>query len=173
MKRADVTVAETASTVNCDLAGEVLRSFGSLHFPAIGRSMVPAIWPGDTLVVESVVPQQVQTGDVIVTGRHGVLRGHRVIGVEGDSKNRQWITQGDALPVPDLPVFENELLGRVTYVIRAGRLIPMPADLNLAKRLTAKLVRSSAPAARALVLIHRIIHAREKLASKDAVPCQS
>jgi len=172
MKRADV-MAETPSTVNCDLAGEVLRSFGSLHFPAIGRSMVPTIWPGDTLVVKSVVADQVNIGDVIVSGQRGILRGHRVIGIEGGAKSRQWITQGDALPAPDLPVFENELLGRVTYVIRDGRLIPMPTELNPAKRLTAKIVRRSAPAARALVLIHRIIHAREKFASKDAVPCQS
>jgi hypothetical protein len=68
---------------------------------------------------------------------------------------------------------ENELLGRVAYMIRGGRLIPVPAELNLAERWTAKIVRSSVPAARALVFIHRMIHARKKLASKDAVPCQS
>jgi len=172
MKQAENTPAETAATVKCDLAGEVLRSFGSLCFPAIGRSMVPSFWPQDTLVVHSVVPNQVQIGDVVVVGRRGSLCAHRVIGVERDAQNPRWITQGDALPEPDLPVFENELLGRVAYVIRAGRLIPVPAELSVVERVTAKIVRHWVPAARTLVLMHRLIHSRGKLASRE-VSCQS
>ena len=175
MKRADHTSAETAARVKCDLAGEVLRSFGTLHFPSAGRSMLPALWPQDTLVVESVVPDQVHLGDVVVIGRRGSLCAHRVIGVEGDAENPRWITQGDALPAPDPPVFKNELLGRVAYVIRGGRLIPMPAELSAIESVTSRIVRRSVPVARALVLMHRLIRVREKSVSqnKDSVPCQS
>jgi len=173
MRQADNTPAETAATVKCDLAGEVLRSFGSLRFPAAGRSMLPVFWPEDTLAVERVAPNQVHIGDVVVVGRRGSLCAHRVIGVEGDAGNPRWITQGDALPEPDLPVFENELLGRVAYVIRAGKLIPVTAESSVVKRVTAKILRRSVPAARALIFMHRLIHAGEKLVSKDTVPCQS
>jgi hypothetical protein len=172
MKQADNTLADTVATLKCDLAGEVLRSFGSLRFPATGRSMVPALWPEDTLVVHGVVPNQVRVGDVVVVGRRGCLCAHRVIGVEGDAENPRWITQGDALPEPDLPVFENELLGRVAYVIREGKLIPVPAELSGIERVTAKIVRRSVPAARALVFMHRLIHSRGKLAAKG-VSCPS
>jgi signal peptidase I len=173
MKQAADTPAETAATAKCELAGEVLRSFGTLRFPASGRSMLPVFWPEDTLVVESVVANQVHIGDVVVVGRRGSLCAHRVIRVEGDVENPRWITQGDALPAPDLPVFENELLGRVAYVIRAGRLIPVLEESSVVKRVTAKILRHSVPAARALIFMHRLIRAREKLVSKDTVPCRS
>jgi hypothetical protein len=113
MKRADHTPAETAARVKCDLAGEVLRSFGTLHFPSAGRSMLPALWP------------------------------------------------------------QNELLGRVAYVIRAGRLIPVPAELSAIESVTAKIVRRSVQVARAMVFMHRLIRVREKSVWKDTVPCQS
>jgi hypothetical protein len=174
MKQAEITPSEAAAIVKCDLAREVLRSFGSLLFSASGRSMLPALWPEDTLVVQSVVPNHVHIGDVVVVGRRrGSLCAHRVIGVEGDAENRRWITQGDALPEPDPPVFEEELLGRVAYVVRAGRLIPVPAELSGIKRAIAKTVRRSVPVARALVFTHRLIRIPEKLAAKRAIPCQS
>ena len=164
---------DRGNALKCELAGEVLRSFGPARFPAIGWSMLPAIWPGDTLVVERVMHDQVRTGDVVVVGRQGKLCAHRVIGKAGDAENPQWITQGDALPAPDRPVAKNELLGRVSYLIRAGRLIQVPAKLNLGERLTARIVRRSVPAARALVFLHRMVRIPKRSAAEESVlPCQ-
>jgi signal peptidase I len=171
MRQAEGAMPDYESAVKCELAGEVLRSFGTLRFPAIGRSMLPTIWPGDTLVVERVVHDHVRVGDVVVVGRQGKLCAHRVISAVGDSQNSQWITQGDALPVPDRPVAKNELLGRVSYLIRAGKLIAVPAELNGVKRLTANIVRRSLPAARALVYLHRMVHIPTKLAPEESLPC--
>jgi signal peptidase I len=173
MKQAPTTPPEAAATAKCELAGEVLRSCGSLRFPSVGRSMLPAFWPSDTLVVDSVKPNQVCIGDVVVVSRRGSLCAHRVIACEGDSEHPPWITQGDALPAPDAPVFANELLGRVAYVIRAGRLIPVPAKLSGIQRVTAKIVRHSVPVARALVLMHKLLHISGSVVSKKAIPCQS
>jgi signal peptidase I len=159
------------AAVKCDLACEVLRSFGSLRFAATGWSMLPTIWPGETLVVERVSPDQVRFGDVILVGRERRLCAHRVVSTQ-DSGRPHWITQGDAMPAPDRPVSASELLGRVGYVIRAGRLIPVPAELSLAENLIAKLVRRSVPAARALVYLHDMVCTEEKSASEKAVPCQ-
>jgi hypothetical protein len=135
--------------------------------------MVPAIWPEDTIVVETAGAKQIQIGDVVVFARHGILCAHRVTGIEGDATDRRWITQGDALPEHDLPVFESELLGRVAYVIRAGRLIPVDAELSFVEGVTASILRRSVPVARALVFMYRLIHATERPAAKETVRCPS
>jgi hypothetical protein len=95
----------------CELAGQVLRAFGSLRFAATG----------------------------------------------------------DALPAPDRPVTANELLGRVNYLIRAGRLIAVPSELSVVESLIARVVRRSAPAARALVYLH----SKVQVPKESVLPCQS
>jgi hypothetical protein len=157
--------AETVARLKCDLASEVLRSFGNLRFTATGWSMVPAVWPGDTLLVERVGANQVDVGMVVLVGRGGRLCAHRVVCRTEGSQDGLWITQGDALSAPDRPVAENELLGRVRYLIRAGKLIAVPAELGVVERLTAKIVRRYVPAARFLVYLHRMGQIPEKLAS--------
>jgi len=172
MRQVDSAPADVAGAVKCDLAGEMLRSFGSLRFPATGWSMLPAVRPGDTLVVERVNPDQVRIGDVVVVGRDGRLCGHRVVSIAEDPENPQWITQGDALPVADRPVAGNELLGRVAYLIRAGKLIAVPAQLNVVERLISRIVRRSAPAARALVHLHRMVQTKAAQTPEKAdLPC--
>jgi len=163
-----------AHILKCELASEVLHSSGKLRLCVTGWSMLPTVWPGDTLVVEPVSPDQVRIGDVVVVARHGKLYEHRVVSITdtNDSRNRRWITRGDALPVPDRPVLENELLGRAAYLIRAGRLIAIPTELTVVEQLIAKVVRSSVPAARALVYLHRKAYVAENSAPEESVPCQ-
>jgi len=84
-----------------------------------------------------------------------------------------WITQGDAMPAPDRPVIESELLGRVAYLIRAGKRIAVPAKLSVVEQLVAKIVRHSVPAARFLVYLHRLVRTSEKSGPEESVlPCQ-
>jgi len=64
-------------------------------------------------------------------------------------------------------------LGRVDYVIRAGKLIALPVKLSVVQRLTAKIIRRSVPAARALVYLHQMVQTSEKSVPKESVlPCQ-
>jgi signal peptidase I len=157
MSQAPGLTADATTALKCDLASEVLRSFGSLRLPATGWSMLPAVWPGDTLVVERVDPEQVRVGEVVLVAREGRFCAHRVVSAVGDGETRAWITQGDSLSAPDRPVLENELLGRITYLIRAGKLIAVPAKLGIVETVVAKIVRRSVPAARALVYLHRMV----------------
>jgi hypothetical protein len=166
MRQIDHSPSTDTDTLKCELAVEVLRSFGTLRFAATGWSMLPSVWPGETLVVERVDPDQVHIGDVVVVGREGKLCAHRVIRT-GALESPRWITQGDALPLPDRPVAGEELLGRVTYLIRAGKLIPVPADLGVIDKLIAKVVRRSTSAARALVYLHHMVQPPQ-----EPVPCQ-
>lgn len=48
------TIAEDENAVKCELAAQVLRSFGTLRFVATGWSMLPSLWPGEILVVERI-----------------------------------------------------------------------------------------------------------------------
>ncbi len=168
MKQAGHADSDARSALKCELATEVLRSFGSLRFAATGWSMLPAVWPGDTLVVDRVGQHQVRIGDVVLVGREGKLCAHRIVGTASGGDNPQWITQGDALPKPDRPVAGEELLGRVTYLIREGKLIPVPAELSGVESMVARVIRRSVPAARALVYLHRMRQTPEE----PVLPCQ-
>ncbi|MCU1302099.1 MAG: Peptidase conserved region [Candidatus Sulfotelmatobacter sp.] len=152
----------------CELAGEILRSFGSFRFTATGWSMLPALWTGDTLIVERINPDQYQVGDIALVGRRGTLCAHRVVCLPENNGGRFWITQGDAIPAPDRPVLEAELLGRVTQLIRSGKSISVSANLRGIKKLLAQVVRRSAFAARVFVYV-----ASKVRAQREAIlPCQ-
>jgi len=164
MSPVDSGPRETAAAVKCDLASEVLQTFGELRFAATGWSMLPTIWPGDTLVVERVSPDQVKVGEVVLVGRDRRLCAHRVV----SRVEQHFVTQGDGMSAADRPVSENELLGRVAFLIRAGRVIVLPAELRGGAKVVAEVVRRSGPVARALVYVHGMIQNPEKAAH----PCQ-
>jgi hypothetical protein len=106
--------------VKADLIAEVLRRFGSTRLRAQGSSMLPAIRPGDDLLVRRSDHQDAEPGDVIAFNREGRLFLHRM--VRRDSNGRI-VTQGDSLSVPDAAVHESEFLGNVTEIRRAGKTI--------------------------------------------------
>jgi signal peptidase I len=171
MNQVEESASKASNTLKCELAVEVLRSFGTLRFAATGWSMLPSVWPGETLLVERVSQDQVRIGDLVLVGREGRLCAHRVVDKVDDTESHQWITQGDALPVPDRPVAENELLGRVAYLIRGGKLVAVPAELSGIDKLIAKVVRRSGSAARALVYLNRMRQTSQK-SQKSVRPCQ-
>ncbi len=173
--RGTSTIAEDENAVKCELAAQVLRSFGTLRFVATGWSMLPSLWPGEVLVVERIRENndrdedRARVGDIVLVRRESGLCAHRVVAAAGTSENPQWITRGDALPAPDRPVGAKELLGRVAYVIRGGKLIALPADLNTVENLIAGIVRRSLLAARAFVFLNRLLQTSEK----PVLPCQN
>lgn len=168
MNQEALSTSTAESALKCELAAEVLRSFGQLRFAATGWSMLPSILPGETLIVERVDPDQVRIGDVVLVERERGLRAHRVINMAGDIQNRQWTTQGDALAIPDRPAQQKELLGRVTYIIRAGKLMAVPPKLTAAQNLIAKVIQRSHKAARAVVYLNRM----RQTSQKSVPPCQ-
>lgn len=166
MKHYPKTSAD-ATAAKCELAVEVLRSFGILRFAATGWSMLPTVWPGDTLVVERIGADQFRTGEIALVGRDGRLCAHRIISLP-ESGNRFWTTQGDAVPTQDRPVIEGELLGRVTTLIRSGKSRAVPLRLNVVQRLLARLVRRSVFAARVFVYVTNKFDRQQE----SILPCQ-
>lgn len=141
------------NAVKCELAREVLRSSGTLRLRVTGWSMLPAVMPGDTLVIECISSDAVSEGDIVLFGRDRRLFVHRVI-----TKNHPQIagivTRGDAMPAPDPPVSEADLLGRVSIILRNGKCLEPGRSLRYSERAVAALVQRSTFAARVVVGIH-------------------
>jgi hypothetical protein len=134
--------------LKCELAEEVLRSSGHLRLQVTGWSMLPTVFPEDTLVIKSAAAAEVSEGDIVLFRRDCRLFAHRVLARPGHD---QLVTRGDAMPYTDSPIGKQELLGRVVYMIRNGRCIEPGKSLSLSQRALAALVRSSETAARVFV----------------------
>jgi signal peptidase I len=105
-----------------DLAAQILNASGQVCSVARGASMLPAVFPGDTLEIHRRHFGQIRTGDVVLATNQGHLCTHRVAREEIRCGRRVFITRGDAVPREDeQPISEDEFLGRVEFVVRRGR----------------------------------------------------
>ncbi len=66
----------------CSLAAEALRSWGTLKVRAHGVSMLPTLWPGDVLTVQSVRPEQVEPGEIVLYMRQDRFFIHRIVSTD-------------------------------------------------------------------------------------------
>lgn len=95
------------------LVADVLRNqrgpAKSLTMKVRGESMLPALWPGDIVSVESCSIDDLQPGQVVLALRNGNLFLHRLLVRTSDG----FQLRGDSMPAPD-PTFPAEaLLGRL------------------------------------------------------------
>jgi signal peptidase I len=153
------------SNLKCDLAGEVLRCSGRLRLGVTGWSMLPTIWPGDSLLIERAGWKDVRRGDVVLFGRDHRFFVHRVIAKSASAG--VILTQGDGMPRPDLVVKGSELLGRVSFILRGRRRFEPRRSLHFYERIIAGLLRRFYWTARILVELH-VIGQQERV-----VPCQN
>ncbi len=100
---------------------EVLRSFGAARLAVTGTSMLPAIWPCDVLEVRRQGLEEVRRGDVVLFRRDGLLVAHRVVETFDREGGNLLVTRGDRQRATDSPISIDELLGRVTNVLRGNR----------------------------------------------------
>jgi signal peptidase I len=98
--------------VKCALFVQVISRYGRAKLKALGSSMIPAIWPGDTLLVELRTLSGLGVGDVAVYLRGERLFAHRVVKI-GSERERTVITRGDAMAHDDPPLLADEIVGRV------------------------------------------------------------
>jgi signal peptidase I len=148
--------SNASEALKCELASEVLRVSDSLRLPATGWSMLPTVWPGDTLVIERVSSEDVFEGDLVMfsSGRRFVA--HRVVAKGRSSAGSRIQTQGDAVPLPDCPVAESDLLGKVSFILRNGKCIEPTRRLRFSKRALAAVFRRAPLAARIVARVHRL-----------------
>jgi len=146
-----------ANVLKCELAAEVLLSSGSLRLCVTGSSMLPAIWPGDTLVIERVASHDVREGDIALFRRERRIFAHRVVGKNVDPGGGTILTRGDAMPQCDPPVPTSDLLGRVVLILREGKRMKPARALRLSERAVAAGFRYSPVAARVFVRVHGML----------------
>jgi len=152
-----------------ELFRETLKAFGQARLAVTGTSMLPTIWPGDVVEVRRESVAEISAGDVVLCARHGGFLAHRVVyrgtGVSpvrhGQDAHATLITRGDALRTPDAPVSPDELLGRVTAILRRGR--RTEPRLTRSRRLASWIMVRSDFCTRVLLHIHRIISRRRTL----------
>jgi signal peptidase I len=136
--------------VQCELAAEVLRCCGTLRLQVTGWSMLPAIWPGDILFVETATTNGVREGDVVLFGRDRRFCAHRIVKKLDGSK---FVTRGDANPWPDPVVHSEQLLGRVSSIVKNEKRIVVRSSRTFFERAIAAIVRHSHLCARILVSV--------------------
>jgi signal peptidase I len=141
------------NALKCELASEVLASSGALRLRVTGWSMLPTVMPGDTLVIERIPSDAVSEGDIVLFGRDRRFFVHRVIS-KGPPQPAGIVTRGDAMPAPDPPVSQSDLLGRVSFILRNGKCIEPSRSPRFPERAVAALVRRSTLAARVVVGVH-------------------
>jgi hypothetical protein len=139
--------------IKCELAAEVLRSSGKLRLKVGGWSMLPSVFPGDTLLVERSESSAVVEGDIVLFSRGRRLFAHRVV---ERSSSAELVTRGDAMPSRDPLVGSEEMLGKVVLILRNGKRIKPRKRLHLAERALAAAVRNSEIAARVVVGVHNL-----------------
>jgi signal peptidase I len=104
-----------------ELAAAMLRSGNTIRLCALGASMLPALWPGDLVTIVPVPCSAVRLGEIVLCVRNQRFCIHRLMQAGTTSGTADWITRGDAMPVPDPAVPAEAILGRVCTITRGGR----------------------------------------------------
>jgi len=149
------------TAVRSALVAEVLRKNATspqiVRLCVYGESMLPALWPGDFVEIESSSPEDARPGEIVLAMRDGQLFLHRLLSpctLEG------FRLRGDSLPHPD-PEFPREaFLGRLLRRAQSGNGVDAPglrpgpgAGLSRAIGL---LLCHCAPARRAVLKLHSL-----------------
>ena len=100
-----------------ELTFSVLRTHGHCRLQVAGSSMLPALWPGDTVLIESGKMSNLQVGDVVLFERLGGTFLHRI--VRRSSGGTTLVTRGDSMPQDDAPIEASTPLG-VLAAVRRG-----------------------------------------------------
>jgi signal peptidase I len=99
-----------------------VRDFGTARVVVRGSSMLPAIEPGDTIVLEPLAPGAV-LDDIVMFEWQNRLLAHRIVNIAGTTLT----TRGDNhAHVDGVAVDPEQVIGRVTQVLRNGR----PVDVT-------------------------------------------
>jgi signal peptidase I len=100
------------------LFADALRRFGRVRLRASGRSMLPAIEPGDLLEVEYADPERIHVGDIILYDAGGRLLAHRVVTKIVDRETVRLVARGDSHWWADPSIDASRVLGRVVGISR-------------------------------------------------------
>ncbi len=106
------------------LCKAILVAEGPLRLRIRGSSMVPALWPGESVTICSTAMKDARVGQTAVFLRDGHFVAHRIVRIapsKSAADRRAVVTRGDAAREEDAPILQSEWLGIVASVHRFGR----------------------------------------------------
>jgi hypothetical protein len=146
------------------MAEELLREAGEMRFEARGEGMLPAIYPGEELVLHRTRMRDVRVGDVVLFLQKKRWHLERVREVLPGIAQPCLLTRADAGLDRREPVFAEDLLGRVAFVVREGEEKVPSSGESATQRMMRAAVRHVPGAARGCMALHqtrgRIAHLR-------------
>lgn len=148
-------MTELTHSLKCELASESLRESGILRLKVSGWSMLPTIWPGDTLEISRIDARDLLPGDIALYRHHGRFIAHRVLS-QSISGIHHVLTRGDAVLQHDAPVPHENLLGKVDFILRNGKKIEPSRNLRVTQRAVAGIAQRSTVGARIIVGIQQL-----------------
>jgi len=113
----------------------MLREAGTIRFEAQGEGMLPTIFPGEELVLHRARLRDLAVGDVILFAQKGkwyLQRVRKILPGVVQPCLRTSLEIGSSLAEP---VFGEELLGRVAFLIRDAEEMVLPRRLSLGQRI--------------------------------------
>ncbi len=100
---------------------DAIQRRGSFRFSVKGVSMFPFLLDGDEVIIERADPEDLRIGDVVMYVRKELMIVHRIIKIYTTGEGRRhFVVRGDNLSHPDQPVWEEEIGGKATRVIRGN-----------------------------------------------------
>jgi hypothetical protein len=92
------------------VATQSLRHAGCLRLQVHGESMLPTLWPGDVVEIETSPIDAVRPGEIVLAEREGHFYLHRLV---AHTDQNGFLLRGDSMPASD-PEFPNSaFLGRL------------------------------------------------------------
>jgi len=157
-----------------NLIMKALQTHDRCRLQVSGSSMLPTLWPGDIVLIESRPPSQRNlsdmVGNILLYERDGRFFLHRLIGLrtnEDFPSEALLITRGDAMPQDDPPVPAGCLLGVLAGVRRGSEWVAVPQRIPTGSRWVAALLSRSSWSVRLLL---RVRSWRNAAVGGDAVP---
>jgi len=100
-----------------ELSDASLINRGQLRLLVTSQSMSPILRPGDHVLVQAVLPETLQRGDLLVTQQEDGYLTHRLVAVD----ELGWHTKGDRNRKADKPIGAQSIAGLVFAIERRGR----------------------------------------------------
>ena len=139
------------------MAADLLRSTGKLQLRVTGTSMLPTLWPGDLLSIQSCNIEQVQPGEMVLYGRGNRFVIHRVTSCSVGNGQRFFVTRGDCMPQADQAVEGQQLLGKVQEIRRQGTVVA-ESKLVWLNRLAGRAMSHCDLLMRIVLRLHQMCH---------------
>jgi hypothetical protein len=154
-----------------ELMVDVLRQHGRCRMRVSGTSMLPTLWPGDTVAIEGRSQFEMKVGDIVLYERCGRLFLHRLVALPAERFPGRLVTRGDSMPQADPAVRIESVLGVLTGVRRGEDWVALPGAMPPMTRLAATLLaRSSGLVRMALYIASNVGMSLKQSPGKDASP---